>query len=104
MQLYMPPHGSPSPGRQMVYMRPRRRRKRRRFRWWLVAVPVIVSIAMWVGQGISPSVSWNGIMSHTLHVRDTERCTEFVTLGVLMVSGLLIMKVLLGTRDDSRLQ
>jgi len=92
MNPYMPP------GQPIVHVPPRRRRPRRRFRWWLVGVPLIVLIAMWFGQGISPAITWDEVVRDTLRLRHAERCTELVTFAVILIAILLILRVLCADR------
>lgn len=87
---WMPQPRRPSP--RVVYVRRRPRRPRRRFHWFLLAVPLVILSAVWLGQGIQPAATWEEVMD-ALNVRSRERYTQLATLGVLITAGLAVSRV-----------
>ena len=61
-------------------------------------MPLVLLSAMWLGEGLSPAVTWDEVARHTLRVRHAERCTELVTLAVILIAILLILRVLCADR------
>lgn len=94
-----PTHRQP----RVVYVPVRRRRRPpRRFRWWILAVVGVVLFFMWLSTGLGGlRMSWNDLLTGPLGVEDPGRLTELATLGCLIVAGLLVWRVIKGTRKDS---
>jgi hypothetical protein len=61
-------------------------------------MPLVVLVAMWFGQGISPAITWDEVVRDTLRLRHAGRCTELVTLAVILIAILLILRVLRADR------
>ena len=80
---------------RVVFVRPRRRprKKRLRGRWYLLLVPLLVLLAMWLAQGLEPARSWDEVMD-SLGVRNRELYTQLMTLSVLIVAGLAVLRIL----------
>lgn len=56
---------------------------------------------MWLSAGLAgPSVSWDGLVTSPLGIEDPERLAELATLGCLVVAGLLVWRVIRGTKED----
>ena len=80
----------------------RRRRPPQRFRWWILGVIATVFFFMWLSAGLAgPPASWDDLLTGPLGIDDPGRLTELATLGCLIVAGLLLWRVIKGTREDS---
>ena len=76
-----------------VLERPKPQRRRPRpFRWYFLALPLLVFVAGWIAQGIQPACTWDEVMDQ-LDIRDRAAFTQMAALGVLVTSGLALLRV-----------
>jgi hypothetical protein len=76
----------------MIALRPRRK-KRRKFRIALLAVPLAVFLAMWIGSGISIGFGWNEVMNK-LHVHNKEAYSRLACLGLVAVAIVTVARIM----------
>jgi len=54
-------------------------------------VPVFVAIIAWLSQGAEPALSWDTFMAQ-IGIRDTQRYTKLVCLGLMGVGVALVYR------------
>lgn len=80
-------------GQQVVYLRPAQRPQRRVFRWWLILVPLLLLFIMWLGQGLTPALSFDEL-ADACGTTSRGKFAQLVALGVLISTGLVVLRVL----------
>ena len=68
--------------------------RRRRFRWERWSIPLAILLGLLLVEHVSDLVfTWDDVMD-TLGVHDRERYTHVAVLGVVLVTGLLVLRSL----------
>lgn len=70
---------------------PSKRSPLARVRWNLFLVPATFAFAAWLGQGLTPALSWDNVLG-ALRV-EREPATQLATLGVLLCAGAALHRV-----------
>jgi hypothetical protein len=68
-----------------------------RFRSSLFLVPMSLLVAAWFLSSIRPSISWSGIL-YMLGIRNRERASMLIVLGITLLAILVIKRILVGGR------
>lgn len=102
MQQYPRPHRPVQPGQQPPYPYyppgfplPEEAPPKKRFRWWLILVPAVFLLAMWIAQGLDPAFKFEDVMN-SLRVpgRSRESYTQLASLGVMATAVVVIHRML----------